>query len=288
MAAGVLTLPRLLLGEALKKLRTDSGKTLDEVAAVIGKSRARLINILDGKGTLTAKELERLLDFLHVGTAQKRKLLALGVEARQRPSRRPYSDLLPTTFERLADLESMATEICYYERGVIPGPLQTPEYIEAIMADGDGIWWDSSWEERHKRLLFRLGRQKLIMDDPGKTLRFVVTEDSLTTEVGGPEIMTSQLMYLLSLVERPNIHVRVLPTSVRHNPSPSAGFTLLRLGAERRPVGMLQVVYGPSLYLDNPVDAERLSRAFTRVEELATSEDGSRQLIARLAKGTTW
>lgn len=52
MAAGVLTVSRLSLGQALKRLRIESGKTLDEAADVIGKSRARLINVLGGKGTL--------------------------------------------------------------------------------------------------------------------------------------------------------------------------------------------------------------------------------------------
>ena len=77
MAAGVLTVPRLFLGEALKRLRAESRKTLDETAAAIGKSRARLINVLDGKGTLTVDELARLLDFLGARASQKPGLLAL-------------------------------------------------------------------------------------------------------------------------------------------------------------------------------------------------------------------
>src|SRR5690242_8541352 len=134
MAAGVLTVPRLFLGEALKRLRRESGKTLDETASAIGKSRARLINVLEGKGTLTAEELDNLLTFLDTTPKQKAELLKLGTEARKRPTRRPYTDLLPSPYERIADLQSMATEICWYERGVIPGLLQIPEYFEAVTA----------------------------------------------------------------------------------------------------------------------------------------------------------
>ena len=127
MAAGVLTVPRLFLGEALKRLRAESRKTLDETAAAIGKSRARLINVLDGKGTLTVDELARLLDFLGARASQKPGLLALGAEARKRPTRRPYTDLLPSAYERITDLQSMANEIDWSERGVIPGLLRMPE-----------------------------------------------------------------------------------------------------------------------------------------------------------------
>ncbi len=286
MAAGVLTVPRLFLGEELKRLRVDSGKTLDDLAEVIGKSRARLIYVLDGRGTLTADELGKLLDVLGATEDQRTRLLALGTEARKRRSPRPYSDLLPVSYERLADLESIATEICYYERGVIPGLLQTPEYIEAIVADADGIWWEPSFDERHKRILFRLERQKPILDDPNKILRFIITEDALLTEVGGPKIMTAQLKYILSVVDRPTVHVRVLSPTVMHNPLPGAGLTLMRLGAERHSIGMLPVAYGPSICIDDPVGTGRLSCAFDKIEQLALSTDASKQFIEDLAKGS--
>jgi transcriptional regulator with XRE-family HTH domain len=288
MAAGVLTMSRLLLGEELKRLRADSGKTLDDLAAVIDKSRARLINVLDGRGTLTAQELGKLLDFLGAPENQRTKLLNLGAEARKRPSPRPYSELLPESYERLADRESIATEICYYERGIIPGLLQTPEYIEAIVADADGIWWEPSFDERHNRILFRLERQRLVMEDSEKTLRFVLTEDALLTQMeykSNFKIMTAQLRHILSVVDRPNVHVRVLSPTVVHNPLPGAGLTLMRLGAERRPIGMLPVAYGPSICIDDPVDTGRLSCAFDKIEQLAMSADASKQLIEDLAKG---
>jgi transcriptional regulator with XRE-family HTH domain len=285
MAPGVLTMSRLLLGEELKRLRADSGKTLDDLAAVIGKGRARLINVLDGRGTLTAEELGKLLDFLGIPEDQRTKLLALGTEARKRPSPRSYSDLLPAPYERLADLESVASELCCYERGVIPGLLQTPEYIEALMADAEGIWWRPSFNERHNRIMFRLERQRLAMEDPNKTLRFVIAEEALLTEVGGPKIITAQLRYILSVVDRPNVHVRVLSSTVAHNPSPGAGLTLVRLGADRRAIGLLPVVFGPSIYIDDPVDTGRLSRAFDKIEQLAMSAHVSKQLIEDLVKG---
>jgi hypothetical protein len=85
----------------LKRLRSESGRKIDDLAASIGKSRGRLINVLDGKGTLSVEELEQLLDLLDAQPKQKRELLALGAEARKRPTRRPYTDLLPRSYEQL-------------------------------------------------------------------------------------------------------------------------------------------------------------------------------------------
>jgi transcriptional regulator with XRE-family HTH domain len=277
------TIPRLFLGEALKRLRAESGRRTDELAAAIGKDRGRLGRVLDGKSTLSVDELERLLDLLGAKAKQKRQLLALGAEARKRPTRRPYTDLLPRAYERAADLESMATELWVYERGLIPGLLQIPEYVEARMTDGDGIWWESSWEERRNRIDFRLERQKLMLAEPNRPMHFIFTDDALHTEVGGADTMRRQLEYLLQVIdERPSTTVQLLSATAAHNPAQSGGLILLHFGEVLRPVGFLPVVYGPSTYFDEPADTGRLSRAFGKLDGLAASPASSRKMIADL------
>ena len=284
MPDAVPTVPRLFLGEALKQLRAASGLRIDDLAAALGKDRARLSRVLDGRGTLSVEELGQLLDLLEAPQQQRRELLALGVEARKRPSRRPYTDLLPRGYERLADLESMATKIWCYEAGIIPGLLQIPEYIEGLMTDGDGIWWESSWEERRNRISFRLERQKLTMAaQPPKSLHFIITDTALWTEVGGPDTMRRQMEHLLRVIdEKSNTTIQVLAAATPHNPAPFGGLTILHLGAALHPVGFLPVMYGPSTYFDDPIDTARLARAFGRLEALAKGVDESRRVIADL------
>ncbi|HEY0806596.1 MAG TPA: helix-turn-helix transcriptional regulator, partial [Pseudonocardiaceae bacterium] len=239
MPEAVPTVPRLFLGEALKQLRAESGRTIDELATDLGKDRARLSRVFEGKGTLSVDELGQLLDLLGAPQAQRRELLALGAEARKRPSRRPYTDLLPRAYERLADLESMATRIWSYEPGIIPGLIQIPEYIEAMMTDGDGIWWESSWEERRNRINFRLERQKLMLAaQPPKSLHFIVTDTALRTEVGGPETMRRQLTHLLWVIDtQSNVTIQILSATASHNPTPACGLMILHLGDTLRSVG---------------------------------------------------
>ncbi len=285
MPEAVPTFPRLFLGEVLKRLRAESGKKTEDLAVAIGKDRGQMSRVLDGKGTLSVDELAQLLDVLGATPDQKRELLALGAEARKRPTRRPYTDLLPRSYERLADLESMATEIWSYDPGIIPGPLQIPEYIEALMTDGDGIWWESSWEERRNRISFRLERQKLMMvADPPKSLRFILTDTALRTEVGGPDVMRRQLEHLLRMIdERPDTAIQILSATAAHNPAQGGGgLALLHFGQTLRPVGFLHGFYGPSTYFDEPIDTGRLFRAFGRLEALAASADESRRVIADL------
>ena len=284
MPEAVPTVPRLFLGERLKQLRTESGQTMDELATALGKDRARLSRVFEGKGTLSVDELGQLLDLLGASAHQKHDLLELGAEARKRPSRRPYTDLLPRGYERLADLESMATKIWSYEPGVIPGLLQIPEYVEALMTIGDGIWWEPSWEERRNRISFRLERQKLAMESqPPKSLHFIITETALSTEVGGPDTMRRQMEHLLHVIdERSNTTVQVLDATTRHNPAVTGGLIIMHLGDALRPVVFLPVLYGPSTYFDDPVDTARVVRAFGRLETMAKSVEESRRVVADL------
>jgi transcriptional regulator with XRE-family HTH domain len=283
--SGVPTVPRRFLGDAIRRLRLQSGKTLDEAAGAIGKSRVQLIRVIDGKGTISAQELAVLLDFLGAEPTEKRELLALGVEARKRSTRRPYTDLLPNGFLRLADLETMAVEIWNYNRGVIPGLLQISAYIEAQMAVSDGVWWDPSWEERRNRIDFRLARQRQIMEaEPAKAMNFIISDEALRTEVGSPDVMVDQLNHLVKIADgNPNISIRVIASTVARNPTPESGLILLHFNEPLRPVGFIPVSYGPSTYFDEPADTHRISRAFGRLEGLALDAKASRKVIADLA-----
>ena len=287
MVGSVPTVPRLFLGQALKRLRDESGLKIDDVAACIRKDRSRLAKLFDGKGQLTVDELTTLLDFLGATAKQKRELLDLGVDARKRATKRPYTDLLPGSYERATDLETMATEIWRYELGALPVLLQVPEYIEAQMLAADGIFWPSSWEERRNRITFRLERQKLVMDaDSPKTLRFIISDDALRTPVGGQDIMRRQLAHIIQMIdERPNLTVQVISSTEPQNPTRSGGLILLHFGELLQPVAFLPVIYGPSTYFNEPEDIGVLMRVFGRLEGLAKSPEESRKVIENLLKG---
>ncbi len=291
MAGGVPTVSRRLLGDGIRRLREQSGKTLDEAANAIGKNRVQLIRVIEGKGRISAEDLTVLLGFLGAGAEETQELLALGVEARKRSSRRAYPDQLPKEYFRLADLEALATEIWDYSRGVIPGLLQTPDYIEAEMTYGDGIWWDSSlgWEERRNRIDYRLTRQRQTMEsDPSKALRFVIADEALRTEVGAPTTMQAQLAYLLKIIDtRPEVNIQVLSSTVSHNPAPVSGMILLHFEDPLPPMGLMPVSFGPPTYVEAPTDTARLIRAFRKVESLALSRERSRARIAELAASSS-
>ncbi|MEV4318628.1 helix-turn-helix transcriptional regulator [Actinocrispum sp. NPDC049592] len=284
MAGGVPTVPRRLLGDAIRRLRQQSGKTLDEAAAAIDKNRVQLIRVIEGNGRITAEDLATLLDYLGAGAKEKRELLELGVEARKRSSRRRYADALPREFERFAQIETLATEIWHYSKGVIPGLLQTEDYVQAQMSIGDGVWWEPSWKERRNRIDYRLNRQREMLGaDPPKALRFIITDDALRTEMGSPEVMRAQLAHLLHVIDRyPNIDIRVISSTVPGNPAPESGMVLFFFAEPLRPIGNMPVSYGPSNFFEETPDTHKMAVAFNLLQELAMSSAESRFMIEEL------
>ncbi|KAA2250139.1 helix-turn-helix domain-containing protein [Solihabitans fulvus] len=282
MVEAVPTLPRVFLGEALKQLRADAGKSLDECAAVVGKDRARLVKVLDGKSTLSAEELAALLDFLGVKRVQRKEIMTLGLDTRKRATGAPYLDLAPGSWRRIALLEALASEVWSYDKGIFPYLVQAPEYVHALMDISDGIWWDTDETERANKAEFRLERQRAVLEaDKPKTVDLFFTDDALLTEVGGPGVMRAQLAHLLRLVdERKNVTVRIVPCAAPDNPAQYGGITVFHFGDLLRPVGFLPVAYGPSAYFDKAHDTERLTRALNKIREIAYSPRQTKKILA--------
>jgi transcriptional regulator with XRE-family HTH domain len=278
------TFERRQLGLTLRRLREAAGKSQQAAAEWIGKARSQLVEMEDGRGTLAADKLETLLDFYGVGGEERTTVLELGALARARQKRRAYTDLLPGSFQRFADLEGSATEINCYEFGIIPGLLQSLGYVRATIDDGHGIWWQPSRAELEERISFRLDRQeKTFGSAERKTFRFVITEDALTGAVGGRDVMREQRRHILKLLEsNDDLTVQVLPSNTYGNPARGAGLTILLFGDKGPPVGFSTVVFGPSTYFDQESDTAALLRGFHRLQELALDPDESVRLIRRI------
>lgn len=284
MSGAVQTIPRRLLGGELKRLRIKAGLSATEAAAAIGKDQSRLSRVEDGRGNLTADELSILLELFGATKGERKKVLAMGAEARKRqPKQRAYVDTLPGSYHRISNLEAEASHIFSYQKGVFPGLLQCDVYAEAVVAACDDVWWESSYQERVDRVSFRLDRQRRVFQaEPAKQLEFIITDDVLKTEFGGPRVLRRQLEHVLRLLDdHPALKIHVLSASAADSPAPLGGFNLLRFPEPALPVGLISVVYGPSPTLDEPADTEALGRVFTRLTEMASGEAESRRLIER-------
>ena len=113
--------------------------------------------------------------------------------------------------ERWMSAEALANLLQCFELSVLPGLLQTESYAPALMrvARHSPI----SVEERVRR---RIERQKILNDANPTMCIFVIDENALRRNVGGPEVMLEQLMHLHDSANQPNIVVKVVPTGTEY------------------------------------------------------------------------
>jgi transcriptional regulator with XRE-family HTH domain len=279
------TMERRQLGLALKRYRTLRNRSQFEVGKSVGQSDSRISKVEDGVATLSQEQLEKALEFLEVPGPERQTLLELGLRARKRQRRggketQCYTDTLPGSFQRIADLEADAEAIYCYEPSVIPGPIQSPGYIRAVIQSCDGIFWTPSETEVENRVAFRRERQvKTLEAARPKRLEFVFTEDALTSG-DDTDVVREQLEYLLHLHrEYPNITLQAMPEVGVRNPVPNGGITVLDFDGSAPRVAFTPSIYGPSTYFDDEHDTATLLRAFRRTQELSRDYPATIDLI---------
>lgn len=283
------TIERRQLGLSLKRHRMRLGRSQQEVGEAVGHLATRISKVEDGSATLNAEELATVLDFLEVHGAERDTLLDLGVTARTRKRRsrtNHYTDNLPGSFQRLADMEADAAALYSYEPGIIPVILQTPQYVRAVINSGDGVFWEPSEAAVESRITFRRERQvKVLESRPPKDLQFVFTEDALafdSSDQAEVDLLKEQCDHLLYLCRLyPKLSLGVLRPGWVRNPSPNGSIVILDFDGAAPPVAFTPGAYGPSTYVDSAPDVAALLRAFRKIQELALDHRATVDFIRR-------
>ncbi|MDA3624510.1 helix-turn-helix transcriptional regulator [Saccharopolyspora sp. WRP15-2] len=282
MPTGRQTVERRQLGLMLRRLRDRAGRTQQQAARAIGRDTARISQVETAKGSFSVDELRTLLDFYEVTEDERQTALELGAQARKRQRGRTYTDQLPRSFERLADLQADAKKIGFYDTGIVPGLAQSPDYAKAVIA---AFWWQAPEGEVEKLVSFRIDQQRRVLDsEPPKELAFVLTETALDQVVGSVSVLRGQLLHLLQLGERPNAVIQVVRRDVPNNPLLGGGLITLDF-ADAAPRIAFAASHGPATYHDQEADTGPMFHAFERAQELALTPKESADLLLTKLKG---
>lgn len=273
------TVERLQLGLTLQRLRLAADKSQQEAADVIGRSAGRLSQVENGKGALGVEELTRLLDFYGVEGEARATVLALGKASRRRQPRRGYLDTLPDAYPRFMDLLAAARRIAWYDCGVVPGLVQSQNYVKALINAGGSSRSD---EETVERIAFRQDMQRRVLESgTADRIDVVFTEDALLHVVGDESVMREQVLHLLQALEQhAALSIRIIPLEARDNPALGGGMIALEFDTAQ-PITFASTIYGSSTYYDQPSDTEPMRALFEQVTEIAWSPENSRAALIR-------
>jgi len=116
---------------------------------------------------------------------------------------------VPAWFEYWLERERTAHMLRYWSPIIVPALFETAEYRRAVvMAGGNDL------ERADELVAATLERQSVLLHADPPEVVAVLHEMVLRRLIGSPETMHDQLTHLADLVNRPNISVHVVPSSV--------------------------------------------------------------------------
>jgi transcriptional regulator with XRE-family HTH domain len=231
-SGGGPTVRRMLVGAQLRRLRTEKGISREQAGEAIRASEWKIHRLENGQVSFKDRDVADLLALYGVtNPGEVEVLLAMAREANAPGWWQQYGDVLPQWFRAFVDLESVATRIRTYEGALVPGLLQTEDYIRALIR----AQLPEPPEDTERRVALRQTRQELLTRPNPPQLWAVIDEAALRRPVGGRKVMRAQVERLLEATELPNLILQVLPLGAGAHPALVSAFSLLRFADQDLP-----------------------------------------------------
>lgn len=213
---------RTELGAALRALRKESGLEAKAVARSAVMSTGKLSKIENGRSAPSVVDVDRILTALDVSTDIKAQYMAAArAQATEATAWRLYRRLgFHRKQEQIRALEQSMTLLRLFQPSLVPGLLQTPEYVRAVLGP-KGL----SEEQLDRTISARIDRQRVLYDT-GKTLRFTITEPVLRWRILPAPMLAEQLDRIVFLSRLPNVDIRIVPLDAPQTAVPGHSFVI--------------------------------------------------------------
>src|ERR1700742_203090 len=150
------TVRRRRLAAELRRLRDQAQLTIEDVAEKLECSSSKISRIETGHVGVSPKDARELLRLYGVPDDEVEALVQLAKEARKRGWWYAYNEVFTGSF---VGLESEAASLRAFQALLVPGQLQTEDYMRAVIkAARPG----ASQADVEKRVKARLARQQLL------------------------------------------------------------------------------------------------------------------------------
>ena len=185
-------------------------------------SPAKLSKIENGRVLPTVQDVELILTALGVSETAKAEFLAQArAAATEATAWRELRRMGHWKHQQaIRAIESQTGTLRLFQGQLIPGLLQSAEYVSAVFALSPGI----SEESKAKTIAVRLERQSALYA-PGRSFHFVICEHVLRWLICPTIVMATQLDRIVSLSRLPNVTIGILPLNRRMPDFPMTCFS---------------------------------------------------------------
>ncbi|KOG31733.1 MULTISPECIES: helix-turn-helix domain-containing protein [Streptomyces] len=257
--------PRKRFAEELKLLRTDRGLSLRKLGEALGWDWSLFSKMEKGE-TVGGPEVVQALD-QYYGTATM--LLALWELAVGDPTQ------FKERYRRYMTLEAEAISLWHFAPYLLPGLLQTDAYARTLMGWGGGFEGD----ELTRQVEARSGRRALLEGENAPVFRTILSETVLRTPLPVRAQWQKQLEWLLTISDRRNVAVQVVPHAAGLYGLANTDVMFLK-PTDGRTVAWIETSYSGE-FVEETAAVDRLQHRYDLVRDLALSPADSRKFILR-------
>lgn len=264
---------RRKLGRRLRALRESAGLTMEAAAVKLDKSRTSLLRIESGDYKADVHLVRSMMDLYD----QWEEDLLDAVRDALKPS---WFSTYGVEDMGYVDVEHEAARVNEYACQIVPGLLQTEDYIRAVI---EGSRRRRTANQLQNEVSVRLIRQeRLTSEENPIELVAIIDESALCREVGGPELMRGQLRHLIEMAALPTVTLQVLRFDVGIHSAMDGAFTLLEFPEPEEQPLLYQAYVSGALHIEDKDEVRAAKLVFGALRSEALSPADSVALIERL------
>lgn len=223
---------RKIIGNRLRELREASGMSVEEVAKLMGVSRAAAYRQETGYTSVSVADAEKYIRVYGAeGAPIAEHIVSLVIGDKNNRKKAPKEIKNYGSQVEIAELEVMADRFLHYEPLVISGLLQCDEYVDELFSPPymDG---DEDPDMIKRGIILRKERQEILYRENRPEMTFIMTEGALKYQVGGINVMRKQAVHMINLIRNYHIDIRILPFSSGYIVGMTKPSLLVEIGKE--------------------------------------------------------
>lgn len=186
-------------------------------------STAKLSKLENNRVPASVADVERILTALEVPDPARTRFLDLARSACS--EQRAWSVYRRLGFHKkqreIAAIEAQATDVRVMQAAMIPGLLQSEDYVRSIFSGDASL----SEGERERTIKSRLQRQG-VLHDHKKNFYFLLTESALRWTTLPKASMAAQINHIISLSSLSNVAVGIIPLNGVKKDFPISSFCI--------------------------------------------------------------
>ena len=278
------TVPRMLVGIQLHRLREAAGVTPERAGHAIRASRSKISRMENGRVSYKERDVTDLLTLYGITDESARAAMVTLVRQANSPGWwSKYDDITAEWFAAYLGLETAASMIRTFELQFVNGLFQTEDYARAVTMLGQTA---ASAEEIERRVSLRLKRQDLLTGPEPPQLWSVLDEGALRRPVGGAAVMRAQLQRLIEMAELRHVTVQVVPFARGGHAAAGGSFTMLRFADPDVPDVVYIEQLSSALYLDKREHVDQYLEVLNELSTEALTPAQSTRFLAEIIAET--